>query len=132
MSNTTFDAKQAVKYMLDGFDCIDNTGRVFSINAYYLYVDKEYIDGQFARFLNDCEKLQFKLQHKNLVEWYRPIIVWQENSQTQSPTYWLEDKNFYRTKDDFLNSYDPTELYKIKVVEWETKLFPATWEECDV
>lgn len=128
MSNTTFDAKQAVKYMLDGFDCIDNTGRVFSINAYYLYVDKEYIDGQLARFLNDCEKLQFKLQHKNLVAWYRPKEVWYESREY--PEYWGidSDQNWWRCKDECVKFYG----FGIKILEWETKLMPATWEECDV
>lgn len=125
--NTTFDAKQAVKFMLDGFYCIDNIGRIFSMSEHYvLFVDEKYIDGQLERFLTYFARFQFKIHGKNLVEWKRPKLVWLKWNPMPSfdnSTNWMDNEN------DIKNWLEMNP--HLKVLEWETKLFPATWEECE-
>ena len=129
--NTTFDAKEAVKYMLDGFRI-----KSFEIeDIYYLdcdsYVISNYDEVDISYFISTNKNTLFQMADKNLAEWYRPKITWQENSPSNSPSEWQEDKEFYPTKKAFLDSYDKTGIYVLKVLEWETKYFPAMYEECE-
>lgn len=126
--NTTFDVREAIKYMFDGFSCKDTNNIIFTITSTgYLLADDEYIDGQIQRFLEERANDTFQLcNDKNLVKWYRPKEVWYHDSL--SPKGNDFEKHWYPSTNAFYKKYDKTIL---KVVKWETEFFPTTYEECE-
>ena len=68
-----------------------------------------------------CKFKEYKPESKppKLVKWYRPLNVWEEGLAFPQPS---KVNRFYRSKDKFDG---------MKVLEWEEKLFPRTFEECE-
>lgn len=133
MSNTTFNAKEAVIRMLDGA----KVTRADNDIVFYM-VDFEIKSGistsiSIRDFLHKalCSEIQFYVTTQNLVKWYRPKFTWQENSPNNAPSEWQEDKDFYPTKKAFLDSYDKKGIHEIKVLKWEIEYFPPMYEECE-
>ena len=59
-----------------------------------------------------------------LVKWYKPRVVWEAGiSHPRESGGW----SFYKTKDKHLWFSKPE---VVKVLEWEEREFPETWEDC--
>jgi hypothetical protein len=140
--NTTFDAKEAVKYMLDGFTIVNVTdGSIYRFTKEFIIKKTsnfgtneiqllDFISGKNETKTNYTFDCLYRIR-KDLVQWYRPKFIWQENSPSNSPSEWQEDKDFYPTKKAFLDSYDKTGIHDIKVLKWEIEYFPAMYEDCE-
>jgi hypothetical protein len=136
MSNTTFDAKEAVKYMLDGLRIKPVEPIAFG-NYFieYLYFENNSFKFKYGDFINNIDLLEFLhfksifcLADKNLVKWYRPTIFWKKGLPPMR--FQREEEFFYRTKEQF---FDENTFFSsnMKVLDWEEKYAPATYEECE-
>lgn len=124
--NTTFKAKQAINYMLDGLICLDKNNLKYQIDDQgYLYIDEIWFDGQIARFLTYLKDENFRLEGAQLKERYKPEIIW--TGFGKNPIQSIETDIWYDDKEDFINKY---EKGYIKVLKWQVELFPKDFEDC--
>jgi hypothetical protein len=135
--NTTFNAREAVKYLLDGLyiKLVDTPQyEVLFLGTDFLVIDsiniKDWSIAEFLEKFKDTNKFKFQLADKSLVKWYVPKIVWQKHKNYNYKPYMLDqaDQSLYRDKNDFVKEH---EKYEIKVLEWGTKYLPETYEDCE-
>jgi hypothetical protein len=141
MSNTTFDAKEAVKYMLDGLQ-VENIadGSIYRFNNEFLIRKtsnfgtnelkiKDFIEGKYEQKTTDTFSCLYKIRITNLVKWHRPLVVWYSLSLLPEKfKYNNRERVWFREKKNFFDLFDEGE---VKVLKWKADYFPESFEVCE-
>lgn len=98
-------------------------------NARWHFVDNDQDATDFVlneNMLNTKFAIYEPKQESKLITWYRPIVLFDKNGDRP----FIDDdyfSDFYKSKQEFFDEHGKDK----KVLEWEEKYFPETWEDCE-